>query len=642
MIKLVEFIEYEDGSRCPIVPVLASSDLQGGVKASTTTDEAYILKMKLKGDGFLHIPVESDLRAPEEGLAAEAASTNDALSYVVYTPTGDDLAESKWDTSGECYDGTGELTTNAKYYFSRVTLEQGAYYLMTNQTSHKSTHSNVRLYSVRSGVYTQIWASSEERIMFRCPIDENAMFVLQLSYNFTSGGERSTVYKCNISRKSLGERINLMLDDAGREPTAYTPNALDIYEDANILTNTTQGSYRGTNGDFTINEEYSYGEVNLKPGYIYHVCNPDARTARMWKKLPGGEYRIMAQCTEKDFYFETPDDATEIGQYVFGLGHSVAHTEKPKPTLHPIHVGEGASTVLMNKLKDATDRGDKCLRVIAFGGHNVLDMLSYVPIMAARYGVRIDMILFYRTSMTLQQLHDEWDTTASHNVYWYSSMLSGGTGKWSNITSNATGWTSPAKILSENGPFDLIIFNQDRVQAPTASSFNIFSSIMTKLHNTVDYTFNLGWINSPTYKTKDVPETVLANTKAFYPKYPFDLILPGGTAWMNACTDATLAACGASTYGKMWYTDNSCIEDGIGCYICACACLEAIFRKYFPTLTTYGDQFRMTFDGLTDYSIPGKQVVEASFNAGMTERNCHMAWRAAILANNFPFEVKQI
>lgn len=644
--KLVETLVDENGREFRIFPVAASSTSRGGVKAETTSSEEYGIPLKRGADDFAYYPLDQSLKLNQP---ADAIAAGDAFNYIKFTPINTGATEEDpypgnlvktW--VGEGLTAAGVLSAGTNYSFSRITLEKGAYYLIINQTWHKSVYSNFRLYTLKNGVYTQVFVKHDLNYGFRCPMnsDKDTQYVLQVSNHNNVGGERAMVFKCNVSKSPVRVFLHSLAD--GKKDSDCYAHIMNTYEGASVLTLTTQGSYIGPAGTVVEDAGYDSGTVMLEPGMIYKVYNDDVRNIRLFKKVAGTN-RFLGQCNHKEFYVETPKDASDTVQYMLGFSYTLANEGTTvKPSCHPIIMSD-ESKILFNKMRDAEDYTSRPLRVIAFGGHNVLDMLAYVPIIAKEYGIRIDMTLFYRTSMTLQQLHDEWDTTTSHNIYHYSSMIDTGIDKWANLTSFASTYASPAQVLSENGPFDLIIFNQDRVVAPTASSFNIFDSIEPKLRAAANYQYVMGWINSPTYKTKDVPDTVLANTAAFYPKHPFGMILPGGTAWMNACTNGALAACGSSTYGKMWYTDNSSLEDGIGCYVGACACLEAIFRKFYPRLSIAGSRTRLTYTDLTTYAIPGKQVAsEESFNAGMTEQNIHLAWRAAVLANNAPFEIRGI
>lgn len=637
----VEFLKDGDGVDSAIVPVPATESVQGGIKAATTTDNTYCMPFGVRSDGKLYIPIDMNLSAENE--AANAKSTREAFSYNKYTVVGDDLAANAWLTDHSYYGANGQLTSGDNYVFARLTLEKGAYYVITNQTEHKSVVANARFFKVVNGVYTQIWVSSKLDICFRCPWgDENADYVMQLAFHIYAGGERPILHKVTPTSTLLSEYIHTFENNGGRTPEAYNPNGIECYLGANKLTCTREGIYRGIAGTLT-EGAYDSGEVEMEPGVIYKIYNPDKRQIRIFKVLSSSDYRCITQCNNTEFYAERPDDRDLTQKYVLGFTWTQG-SDKVKPTCHPIVMSDSAK-ILMDKIRDAEGQGSRPLRVLAFGGHNTIDQLSYVPMMAEKYGVKIDLTIFYRTSMTLQQLLNEWDTTASHNIYQYANMMGDGIGKWSANTSYFTAWTSPEEVIRNYGPFDLIIFNQDRVQAPTMSSFTSYwPQIDVKLRSAINYKCKLGYLISPNYQTKITKNAdVLANAKTFTESYMFDVIIPGGTAWMNACTVGDLAACGGSTYGKMWYTDNSSLDEGIGCYIGACTCLEAIFRTFYPHLSVNGDPTRLTYADLTTYNIPGKQSTsEAVFNAGMTEQNHHLAWRAAILANNHPFEIKEI
>lgn len=278
------------------------------------------------------------------------------------------------------------------------------------------------------------------------------------------------------------------------------------------------------------------------------------------------------------------------------------------------------------------------LKILSVGNSFSRDSLSYVPIIMAQMGLKVEIGILYRSSCTLQT---HWEKRNDSNVYIFDQYTAA-TGKWS----TSAGGTNYNKSLADGlnaADWDIVLLQQG------SGSANDYSTVQPYLNDLIDHIaatlprVTFGWIithawaaTSTNYATKGITQTeYVAGTKAVA-KSVMDntacqLLLPYGIAIDLARKDSTLSAIGDDL---CYSADKVHLLEGIACQTAAYANATAIARFLHSRKSVVGDTTRVDSSFLTTYAIP-EQHGSAT---GSTDANCKIAQRLAIAANNAPFE----
>lgn len=272
------------------------------------------------------------------------------------------------------------------------------------------------------------------------------------------------------------------------------------------------------------------------------------------------------------------------------------------------------------------------LKILSIGNSFSRDSLSYVPIIMAQMGLKVEIGILYHSSCSLQQ---HWDNRATAGYYVFDYFKQS-EGKWKQESN---------KSLSYGLGFDdwdVVLLQQNSVNAYDYSTVQPYLNDLINLVAVTLPRVTFGWIlthawgtgyNGYTNKgitqaeyvegTKAVAKSVMENTAC-------QLLLPYGVAIDLARKDSTLSAIG----DDLCYTDKVHLLEGIACQTAAYANATAIAKFLHSKKSIVGDTTRVTSSFLATYAIP-EQHGSAT---GSTDDNCAIAQRLAIAANNNPFD----
>jgi hypothetical protein len=268
------------------------------------------------------------------------------------------------------------------------------------------------------------------------------------------------------------------------------------------------------------------------------------------------------------------------------------------------------------------------LKILSIGNSFSRDSLSYVPIIMAQMGLKVEIGILYHSSCSLQ-MHWENRATANYYVFDYFKQSDG---KWKQENN---------KSLSYGLGFDdwdVVLLQQNSGNAYDYATVQPYLNDLIGLVSASLTRVTFGWILTHAwatgysgYTSKGITQTeyvedTKAVAKSVMENSACQLLLPYGIAIDLARKDSTLSAIG----DDLCYTDKVHLLEGIACQTAAYANATAIAKFLHNRKSIVGDTTRVTSSWLTTYAIP-EQHGSAT---GSTDANCKLAQRYAIIANN--------
>lgn len=268
------------------------------------------------------------------------------------------------------------------------------------------------------------------------------------------------------------------------------------------------------------------------------------------------------------------------------------------------------------------------LKILSIGNSFSSDCLSYVPIIMAQMGLKVEIGILYHSSCSLQM---HWENRAAANYYTFHYFKQS-EGKWKQEDN---------KTLSYGLGFDdwdIVLLQQNSTNAYD------YSTVQPYLNDLIDLVaaslprVTFGWILTHAWATGYSGYTTNGITQAEYVEgtkavakrvmenSACQLLLPYGIAIDLARKDSTLSAIG----DELCHTDKVHLLEGIACQTAAYANATAIAKFINNRKSIVGDTTRVDSTFLTTYAIP-EQHGSAT---GSTDANCKIAQRCAVMANN--------
>ena len=289
------------------------------------------------------------------------------------------------------------------------------------------------------------------------------------------------------------------------------------------------------------------------------------------------------------------------------------------------------------------DTPKKKLKVLVLGNSYAADAWTYVPIILKNYGIDIEIKMYYRGALALSQLYERWtskeyqDTEEGYLPGLYTRFL------YYCDTEDALCWQSlerqsAAECVAEGG-WDVISMQQMSVASLYEESYEPYAREIIKLiAEGMQTPYTLAFSQIFTRPSHDNIEASMTEQGKFWKKEPFNMLLPYGTSIYNARTNAELADLGNSASKNLWCSDEVHIQEGLPKYIAALTIVQSLFNRYYNGMSVLNDSTR-----ITDALLDSWRMVERRDNAvGITEENCILAQKCAILAVNHPWEILPI
>ena len=305
------------------------------------------------------------------------------------------------------------------------------------------------------------------------------------------------------------------------------------------------------------------------------------------------------------------------------------------------------SEVAKNSVIDKADLENikNHLRFLVFGNSYGCDFISYVPFILKNMGITCEIYFYERDALSLRDLYNRWESTSETDTE--TDGIHAGTYYRNTFridTRTDTAWHTntrlSAKQCVELGNFDFICMQQWSAYSVDATTYEPYLSLVIDLiRQSIDKPTPIVWTEVCTRPTHDDKEGALsAFENAVIKKHPFEFSIPYGTAIFNARTNNSLAAIGDYTNHNLWASDGVHLQDGLPRYIASLGAVEAICRHFFPSKSVLYDKTRPTTDLVSSWGVLQQHLPVV----GITEENCFLAQKSAVMANLFPFTITTI
>ena len=295
-----------------------------------------------------------------------------------------------------------------------------------------------------------------------------------------------------------------------------------------------------------------------------------------------------------------------------------------------------------------TAEDSKHIKVCLLGNSYTADAWRYVPTMLLQYGITMESFFYYRGQGSLYDLDTQWTDTSPTGESDYDHQQHARITFYVN-SENDPVWREWGSVLSAadivgRRKWDIITLQQGGNRCKDLDSYYpSLQNVIDKIAAICDYPYALWWYmayNGSSQNAQDGMNQQSLDTQKYIIKtFPFGNFIPTAAAVFNAQTNDTLAALGGSDYHHMYASDNVHMQEGLPCYVAACAVVQRLLDVFRPGMTVLQDQFRATAENIADLGM--SQTANGS-STGVNDANCYLAQKAAIIAGRNPYEIIEI
>lgn len=401
--------------------------------------------------------------------------------------------------------------------------------------------------------------------------------------------------------------------------------------------------------------------IHAYVSYVYEI-EPNAKyiITTNGNRLIYGLYESIAQNAATQHYVNANDSIE--GEHEITNGTS---------TYLVVYCGYDFDGTPVTTVKKVIEKPDDVKRkthfnILIFGNSYAADAWGYVPFILKKYGITVNIYMYYRGSGSPSRLVQEWEETTDNGYDIYGGahirrMTHIDTRTMSKWTKSAKGYSAKMLLELANDPandidkwdiitLQLVSSEQYQVDGQWTMAPGIepaLRQIINLINASYDNTYTLGFLE--TYNRivtiGRVPISVLDNriatmqaNEAAYKAEPFDLMIPVGAAVFSGRTNTLLSSTDVSDMGNLWSTDLTHLQEGVPCYLAACTVCQAIFNKYFPEYSVLGDDTRITSEILTSWNVQFRNGTPKEAN----ELAYQLAQKCAVVANERPFDISPI
>ena len=278
------------------------------------------------------------------------------------------------------------------------------------------------------------------------------------------------------------------------------------------------------------------------------------------------------------------------------------------------------------------------INILVIGNSYSYDSFSYVPYIVRQNlpNVKLNMAILYQGGCSLQEhlanLNN--DTPYAGYAHYYSNE-----NKWT-VASNSVSMEDALGMKN----WDIITFQQNSANSRDYSTYSYLGDLIGGIYGIIDYPIKIGWVMTPAWA--DGYSSLVGTSAQMYADivdcvenlikdYPVEVVFPYGTAIQNA-RGTSLDSLG--TFGHLTY-DGTHLAEGIPCLVAAYAnFLEIVKQSGNDYRSIFGEQTRTNSTWISGQNIPGQH----GSPVGVTDANCLIAQKCAIMASKFPMEVSTI
>lgn len=203
-----------------------------------------------------------------------------------------------------------------------------------------------------------------------------------------------------------------------------------------------------------------------------------------------------------------------------------------------------------------------------------------------------------------------------------------------------------AKTLVGYGDWDIIMLQQwGRYSIDNSHTNPYFEQVMSLIRASCAEPFTLGW-QMAWLRAVDLNATNKAANlqvaETINKEHCADIVFPCATAIFNCLENPSLASIGDSTYHNFFASDDVHLEEGLPCYAAGVAVAQTILRRFFPVISILGNTLRPDETDVVDWNVPQRQMPTGGVITSITDDNCYLVQKAAIIANKYPYEINGV
>lgn len=292
----------------------------------------------------------------------------------------------------------------------------------------------------------------------------------------------------------------------------------------------------------------------------------------------------------------------------------------------------------------------KHLKILLLGNSYTSDAWGYVPFILKQYGITCEIYLYWRGALSLDDLVRFWESTdtydetspqASDGAYRYlyhiDTRLSE---QWKTLSIKS------AKELVAMGGWDVIQLQQwGRYSMDNSYTNPYFEQVVSLIRKSYNKPFVLAW-QMAWIRVVDMTDLNknknLLVAETINKEHCADIVFPCATAIFNCQANSSLASIGDSTYHNFFSSDNVHLEEGLPIYAVGCTIAETLLKRFFPIASILGNTLRPTASDISSWNVPQQQMPISGEITSITDENCYLVQKAAIIANKYPYEIHEV
>ena len=282
---------------------------------------------------------------------------------------------------------------------------------------------------------------------------------------------------------------------------------------------------------------------------------------------------------------------------------------------------------------------EKHVNICVLGNSYSNDAFSYVPFILKEYGITCKIEIYYRGSMSLHDLDEQWyddsqygtaDLDGKNHIRLHYSIDTRTQTKWQKLP------VVNAQTVVKLQKWDIISLQQRSNETRYIETYTPYlQNVINRINAAHPEPYKLAWFMAYNRAPDNANQENLDTQKQICSEYPFDMVIPVATAVFSCQEHEMLAELGDSKYKRMYASDNVHLQEGLPCYVAALTVAETIMQEYFGEGSVIGNKIRPTDEWIK--SVNG--ITPNGNSTGVTEENCGLAQRAAVNAYNNKFEI---
>ena len=378
--------------------------------------------------------------------------------------------------------------------------------------------------------------------------------------------------------------------------------------------------------------------------YIAHI-NADNVYLRIYYNDGNTSHLVVNTNTMQEFTI--PNDAVRTTIRLDVL-EGIAVNEIVRPFI--------SEAMSLQELTENAQQGKKSLKIIFLGHSTMQDGLTYVPWILQNVAPELELTmgLGYKSGTNASgatgYLAGFDDPSYTFDIY---SVYTPGASAWVNSYDSVT----VKQALDDKEwdvvvPLESILSTGGKIPSDDITHFASLGVLIDKIISYLGRPIKIGaFFNHNRYATNSNVPLETADTftdgieqyKTYvWEAYASQFIFPNFTAYWNA-RGTTLDQYGNAEWHHM-LADYAHYQEGIGCYLGSCSsALTILDIAGITNKSILGEQTRPDMDWVTSHNIPGQNYGTGEhIVVGISDENCLIAQKCAIMAHKFPWEISTI